>query len=56
MTGSKDKDVSEQLPEAARPVLPKPKAPQRPGGFTTKAEHAAHKRMDKMVVKRMRKR
>ena len=37
-----------------KPVTPKPKASSRPA--PTKAEIAAQKRADKMVIKRMRKR
>ena len=42
-----------------RPLkAPVPKAKNKPshGGPATKAEHAALKRVDKMVIKRMRKR
>jgi len=35
---------------------PKAKMKHRPKGPATKAEHAAMKRIDKMVIKRMRKR
>jgi hypothetical protein len=38
----------------AKPVAAKPKANPRPAA--TKAEMAAQKRVDKMVIKRMRKR
>jgi hypothetical protein len=38
------------------PKPPKPNPKTSPGGPATKAEHAALKRMDKMVIKRMRKR
>ena len=48
-----DEDVN-PTPEAP----PKPPAKPKPshGGPATKAEHAALKRMDKTVIKRMRKR
>jgi hypothetical protein len=39
-----------------RPFLPKAKGKPNPGGPATKAEHAALKRADKTVIKRMRKR
>jgi hypothetical protein len=39
-----------------RSLKPKPKPKVNPGHPTTKAEHAALKRVDKMVIKRMRKR
>ncbi len=41
-----------------KPPTPKPPAPQLKGGRPplTKAEHAAQKRVDKNVIKRMRKR
>jgi len=39
-----------------KPVAPKAKTKPRPRGPATKAEHAALKRVDKMVIKRMRKR
>ena len=63
MAGSKDDDASGQgaQPESNESKSNKPKsnaaktkAPPRPP--MTKADHAAAKRMDKMVVKRMRKR
>ena len=39
-----------------KPLTPKAKPKPNPGAPATKAEHAALKRVDKMVVKRMRKR
>jgi len=43
--------------ENPRPSPPsKPKVKPKHGGPATKAEHAALKRVDKMVIKRMRKR
>ena len=48
-----------KIPPEDRPQLLKaPKAKTKPshGGPATKAEHAALKRVDKMVIKRMRKR
>ena len=44
--------------EPAKPVTPASKAKNKPSprGPATKAEHAAMKRVDKMVIKRMRKR
>lgn len=41
---------------APKPAPPKPMPKPNPGRPTTKAEHAALKRVDKMVIKRMRKR
>ena len=41
-------------PSPPKPVTPKPKASPRPPA--TKADIAAQKRMDKTVIKRMRKR
>ena len=38
------------------PVAPKAKPKASPGRPATRAEHAAMKRIDKMVIKRMRKR
>jgi len=43
-------------PENPSPPPPKPKIKPSPRGPATKAEHAALKRIDKMVIKRMRKR
>ena len=43
-------------PETPRPSSPKLKTKPSHGGPATKAEHAALKRVDKMVIKRMRKR
>jgi hypothetical protein len=42
----------------SQPKPPAPKAAKKPnhGAPATKAEHAALKRIDKMVIKRMRKR
>ena len=53
---SEDRD--DVAPRAAKPPLKRPKAKNKPnpGGPATKAEHAALKRVDKMVIKRMRKR
>jgi hypothetical protein len=51
--------MSKAPPEAPRqPPKAPPKAKSKPshGGPATKAEHAALKRVDKMVIKRMRKR
>ncbi len=53
-----------QVPSAVNPVpetpykppTPKAKRKPNPGGPTTKAQHAALKRVDKTVIKRMRKR
>ena len=42
--------------EIPKPVTPKAKNKPSHGGPATKAEHAALKRVDKMVIKRMRKR
>ena len=39
-----------------KPVTPKAKNKPNAGTPATKAEHAALKRVDKMVIKRMRKR
>ncbi len=55
----KTKRRADELPEkvlatAPKPVTPKAKASPRPPA--TKAEIAAQKRADKMVIKRMRKR
>jgi len=49
--------MSKAPPENPRPSPP-PKSKTKPnhGGPATKAEHAALKRVDKMVIKRMRKR
>lgn len=46
------------LPKAVAPkaVALKPKNKSNPHAPSTKAEHAALKRVDKMVIKRMRKR
>ena len=49
------KEVREPL-SAPEPAAPKPKNKPSPRGPVTKAEHAALKRVDKMVIKRMRKR
>ena len=51
--------MSKAPPENPRPSPPakiKPKNKLSHGGPATKAEHAALKRVDKMVIKRMRKR
>jgi len=42
----------------AKPKAPAPKVTKKPnpGEPATKAEHAALKRVDKMIIKRMRKR
>jgi len=54
---SKAPDNSHDAVLAPTPkTLPKPKPKASPGGPATKAEHAALKRMDKTVIKRMRKR
>jgi len=39
-----------------KPIVSKPKNKPNPGAPATKAQHAALKRVDKMVIKRMRKR
>jgi hypothetical protein len=39
-----------------KPATAKPKIKAGPRGPATKAEHAALKRVDKMIIKRMRKR
>ena len=53
MTKERD-DVSQQTPNTPpKPITPKAKVNRPP---LTKAEHAAHKRIDKNVIKRMRKR
>jgi len=46
----------DQHQEPSQPPQPKPKSKPKHGGPATKAEHAALKRIDKMVIKRMRKR
>jgi hypothetical protein len=52
---SKDDEVSRRtLKPPPKPLTTKPKA--NPGRPATKAEHAALKRVDKTVIKRMRKR
>ena len=42
--------------DAAKPVAPKPKPKVNPAPPPTKAQIASQKRIDKMVIKRMRKR
>jgi hypothetical protein len=61
-----DQDTKKQAPsqEAShaatetppKPAAPKPKAKPGHGGPATKAQQAAAKRIDKTVIKRMRKR
>lgn len=59
-----DKTEDPQVQSAAKDILktpPKPFTPKakgrpNPGGPATKAQHAALKRADKTVIKRMRKR
>jgi len=50
--------VPSENPRPSPPPQPKLKPKNKPshGGPATKAEHAALKRVDKMVIKRMRKR
>jgi hypothetical protein len=48
--------LSEEDEAPRRALKPKPKPKVNPGRPATKAEHAALKRVDKMVIKRMRKR
>jgi len=45
-----------KAPDNAPPTTPKAKHKPNPGAPATKAQHAALKRVDKMVIKRMRKR
>ena len=45
-----------EKPPAKTPPKPPAKPKASPGGPATKAQHAALKRMDKTVIKRMRKR
>jgi hypothetical protein len=47
-----------KTPDNSPPKAADPKMPKKPnhGAPATKAEHAALKRVDKMVIKRMRKR
>jgi hypothetical protein len=51
-----DDVLKRMLNTPPEPLTPKPKAKPSPGGPATKAEHAALKRVDKTVIKRMRKR
>ena len=46
----------DDLPRPTLKTQAKAKSKAAPGGPATKAEHAALKRMDKTVIKRMRKR
>ena len=48
--------MTKDTPDAAKPALPKPKPKAVPARPVTKADIAAQKRQDKMVIKRMRKR
>jgi hypothetical protein len=48
--------VQHFLKTPPKPFTPKAKAKPSPDGPATKAEHAALKRADKTVIKRMRKR
>ena len=52
---SSEDDVSRRALKTT-PVMPKAKPETNPGRPATKAEHAALKRVDKTVIKRMRKR
>jgi hypothetical protein len=45
-----------KAPDTSPPPTPKAKTKPNPGAPATKAQHAALKRVDKMVIKRMRKR
>ena len=54
-----DPDQDPKKPAQERspsPSTPKPKAPPKFGAPATKAQHAAARRADKTVIKRMRKR
>ena len=54
-----DQDAKKQAQERAaspKPAMPKAKDKPKFGAPTTKAQHAAARRADKTVVKRMRKR
>jgi hypothetical protein len=54
---TKDDDVLRRTPKLPpKPLTPKAKPKASPGRPATKAEHAALKRVDKTVIKRMRKR
>ena len=44
------------MSDDSKPAAPKPKPKANPRPAPTKAELAAQKRIDKMVIKRMRKR
>jgi len=46
----------EHSSSSSPPAKPKAKHKPNPGAPATKAQHAALKRVDKMVIKRMRKR
>ena len=52
----KDDVLPLALKTPPKPVTPKAKPKTNPGRPATKAEHAALKRVDKTVIKRMRKR
>jgi hypothetical protein len=52
----RDEVPTRMLSTPAKPVTPKAKPKANPGRPATKAEHAALKRVDKTVIKRMRKR
>jgi hypothetical protein len=53
-TARRSETEPEKMPAPSKPVTPKAKANPRPA--PTKADIAAQKRIDKTVIKRMRKR
>ena len=53
---SRDAVLARMLKTPPKPFTPKAKPKVSPGAPATKAEHAAFKRADKTVIKRMRKR
>jgi hypothetical protein len=53
-TARRSEAAPEKMPTPPKPVAPKAKVNPRPA--PTKADIAAQKRIDKMVIKRMRKR
>lgn len=55
MTKAPDKS-RDTIPAPVPKTPPKTKPKENPGRPTTKAQHAALKRVDKTVIKRMRKR
>jgi len=55
-TPSEDDVLRRMLKTPPKPFTPKVKPKANPHSPATKAEHAALKRMDKTVIKRMRKR